>query len=62
MKDSMVVKDIQLSITFTDEDIDYLRGLILQGKDHKGLFGHIVEEYEEVGKQHTEDKHWEKHL
>lgn len=53
----MIVKDIQLSITFTDRDIEFLKGLILQGKDNEGLFGHIVEEYE-----HLEDKHWEGHL
>jgi hypothetical protein len=57
MKDGMIVKEAQLKITFTDRDIEFLRGLILQGKDHEGLFGHIVEEYENL-----EDIHWEKHL
>ena len=39
-------KEMQLSITFTEADIEFLRGLILEGREHEGLLGHIVEEYE----------------
>lgn len=42
------MSEICLSITFTDKDIEFLKGLILEGRDCAGLFGHIVEEYENL--------------
>lgn len=40
--------EIQLFITFSEEEIDYIRELVDSGKDRHGILSHIVEEYEEI--------------
>ena len=42
----MNIDEKRLDIWFSSNDINYLLQLIDEGKDYRGLFGHIVEEYQ----------------
>jgi hypothetical protein len=37
--------EIQLRITFSEEEINYIKELVNSGKDRYGILSHIVEEY-----------------